>query len=299
MWVILAFVAAFFNGCYDISKKMAVNNSAILPVLLLSTLFAFLLLSPAILVSYLYPDRIINTLFYAPALSIESHPYIFLRAAIIVSAWLFGYSAIKNLPITITGPVNATRPVMTLALAMMIFHEALNIYQWIGVFITMVSLFLLSSSSKKEGVKFSRNQWIVFAFLGALIGSLSELYEKFLMQQFDVVTVQFWTSVYQCLIITVVMLVAKVSHPKRKFNPGFKWSILFIALFLMLTDFAYLYALSCTGAMISIISLIRRSSVLVSFAGGIVFFKERNIKAKIIDLVLMIVGMFFLFLGAA
>jgi transporter family protein len=51
--------------------------------------------------------------------------------------------------------------------------------------------------------------------------------------------------------------------------------------------------------MISIISLIRRSSVLVSFAGGVVFFKERNIKAKIIDLVLMIVGMFFLFLGAA
>jgi transporter family protein len=295
MWVILAFISAVFNGCYDISKKMAVNNNAILSVLFFSTLFAFLLLLPIALISHFFPEFIINSTFYIPKLSIETHGYIFIRAAIIVTAWLLGYSALKRLPITITGPINATRPVMTLLLAVVIFGERLNLYQWIGVLMTIISLFLLSSSSQKEGIKFSKNKWIFFAFLGALVGSLSELYEKFLMQQFSVVAVQFWTSLYQCVIITIVLA---LSYSKQKpFFFTFKWSILCIALFLLLTDFVYLHALTYTGAMISIISLVRRSSVLVSFAGGVLFFKEKNLKAKIVDLVLIIVGMFFLFLG--
>ena len=38
----------------------------------------------------------------------------------------------KHLPITIVGPINATRPVMVLVGAMLVFGERLNLYQWIG-----------------------------------------------------------------------------------------------------------------------------------------------------------------------
>ncbi|MDR2815196.1 MAG: DMT family transporter [Proteiniphilum sp.] len=297
MWVILAFVSAFFNGCYDISKKIAVNNNAILPVLFFSTLSASLLLFPAAVLSHLDIVKFSTSIFYIPDLSIKSHLYILIRAFIITLAWLFGYTALKHLPITITGPINATRPVMTLVLAIIIFNEALNIYQWIGVFITVVSLFLLSSSGKKEGVKFSGNKWIAFAFSGALIGSLCELFEKFLMQQLNFMSVLFWTSFYQCVIAGLIIIVSRSFTHRKKYDFKFRWSILLIAVFLMLTDFAYLNALSCTGAMISVISLVRRGSVLVSFAGGVVFLKEKNLKSKIIDLVLIIIGMFFLFRG--
>ena len=52
-----------------------------------------------------------------------------------------------------------------------------------------------------------------------------------------------------------------------------------------MADFAYFYALSLPGAMISIVSMVRRGSVLVSFVCGAVLFRERNLKAKAIDYV--------------
>jgi transporter family protein len=135
--------------------------------------------------------------------------------------------------------------------------------------------------------------------LGALTGSLSELFEKFLMQHINFMAALLWTSVYQILIIGTIIFISMVLRSKKEFDfkYKYKWSILLIAISLLLSDFAYLNALSCDGAMISIISLIRRSSVLISFAGGILFFKEKNLRSKIIDLVLIVVGMFFLYLG--
>lgn len=297
MWVILAFISAFFNGCYDISKKIAVNNNAILPVLFFSALFAFLLLLPVAILSYLGIAQISASIFYIPNLSIESHIHILIRAFIIVLAWILGYTALKHLPITITGPINSTRPVITLVLSIVIFNENLSVCQWIGVLITIVSLFLLSFSSKREGVKFSKNKWITFAFSGALIGSLCELLEKFIMQQLAFMSVLFWTSLYQCTIVGLIILFSKLFTSKKKYDFSLRWSILFIAIFLTLTDVAYLNALSLDGAMISVISLIRRGSVLVSFTGGVIFLKEKNFKSKVLDLVLIIIGMMFLFFG--
>ncbi len=49
--------------------------------------------------------------------------------------------------------------------------------------------------------------------------------------------------------------------------------------------------------MISVVSLVRRGSVLISFACGVLLFKERNLKAKALDLALILIGMVFIWLG--
>jgi uncharacterized membrane protein len=54
---------------------------------------------------------------------------------------------------------------------------------------------------------------------------------------------------------------------------------------------AYFYALSSPDAMISIVSMIRRGSVLVSFLYGIVILKEQNVKAKLIDLGVLLIAL--------
>ncbi|MBO7291684.1 MAG: EamA family transporter, partial [Bacteroidaceae bacterium] len=50
-------------------------------------------------------------------------------------------------------------------------------------------------------------------------------------------------------------------------------------------------------SMISIVSMVRRSSVVVSFTAGALIFREKNIKNKAIDLILVLLGMLFLYLG--
>lgn len=297
MWLALAFVSAFFLGCYDICKKKSVDGNAVIPVLFLNTLFCSLLLLPLVVISKISPDILYGTVGYVPSVSIETHGYIFVKSVIVLTSWIFGYFAIKHLPLTITGPINATRPVMTLVGALLIFGERLNLYQWIGVIITIISFFLLSLSGKKEGISFHRNKWILFMILAAIAGAASGLYDKFLMQKFSSTAVQFWFNSYQCLLMLIVMVV--LWYPKRKNNTPFrwKWSIILVSVFLTIADFVYFYALTDPDAMISIVSMVRRSSVLVSFAGGVLLFHEKNLKGKAIDLVLIIIAMFFLYLG--
>lgn len=298
MWLGLAFVSAFFLGCYDISKKISVGNNAVIPVLFFNTLFCTLLLFPLVFISRVAPDTLEDTMFFVPSISATTHLYVFIKSVIVLTSWILGYFAIKHLPLTITAPINATRPVMTLVGAILIFGERLNIYQWIGVILTIISFFLLSMSGKKEGISFKSNKWILFIFLATLTGAISGLYDKFLMQRFTSTSIQFWFNFYQCLIMGLIMLI--LWYPKRKKNTPFtwRWSILLVSLFLTIADFIYFDALSYPDAMISIISMIRRSSVLVSFAGGVLLLKEKNLKAKAIDLVLIVIGMIFLYIGA-
>lgn len=297
MWLALAFVSAFFLGCYDICKKKSVDGNAVIPVLFLNTLFCSLLLLPLVLISRISPDTLSGTIGYVPSVSLETHGYIFIKSVIVLTSWIFGYFAIKHLPLTITGPINATRPVMTLLGALFIFGERLNLFQWIGVIITIISFFLLSLSGKKEGISFHKNKWIFFMVLAAVAGAVSGLYDKFLMQQFSSTAVQYWFNTYQCLLMLIVLLT--LWYPKRERTTPFKWkwSIILVSVFLTIADFVYFYALTDSDAMISIVSMVRRSSVLVSFAGGVLFFHEKNLKGKAIDLVLIIVAMFFLYLG--
>lgn len=299
MWLVLAFVSAFFLGCYDISKKKSLAGNAVIPVLFLNTVFCTLLLLPLILTSKICPDLLFDTVFYIPDIPLSTHGYIFIKSVIVLASWILGYFAIKHLPLTLTGPINATRPVMVLVGAMLVFGERLNLYQWVGVLLTIVSFYFLSTSGKKEGINFKHNKWVVFCFLASFLGAVSGLYDKFLMQQFSSTAVQFWFNFYQVILMGIIMLV--LWYPKREKSTAFnwRWSILWISVFLTAADFVYFYALTDPDAMISIVSMARRSSVLVSFAGGALLFQEGNLKAKAFDLLLIIIAMIFLYLGAS
>jgi transporter family protein len=296
MWVALAFVSAFLLGCYDVNKKMSLNGNAVIPVLFLNTLISSLLFVPVIILSY-GTNLLDGTLLHLPYASLEQHIAVFIKAVIVLSSWLFGYFAVKNLPLTITGPIKATQPVMTLLGALLIFSERLNLYQWIGVILSIISFFLLSSSGKKEGIRFSHNKWIFFMILSAMLGALSGLYDKHLMRSLDVMTVQVWFNVYQCFIMVCILLF--LWYPRRRKSTPFqwRWSILFISVFLIVADWIYFYALSFPDSMISIVSMIRRSNVLVTFTVGALFFHEKNVKDKALDLVLVLIGMIFLYMG--
>ena len=76
-----------------------------------------------------------------------------------------------------------------------------------------------------------------------------------------------------------------------------RWSILLISVFLSVADYVYFYSLSLDGALISVVSMVRRSSVLVSFMLGALLFHEKNLRSKAIDLALVLLSMMLLWLG--
>ena len=299
MWLLLAFCSAALLGFYDVFKKKSLSNNAVLPVLALNTLFSSIIFIPFILLSHFAPQMLQDSIFYVPdSGGWEVHKFILLKSFIVLSSWAFGYFGMKHLPLTIVGPINATRPVMTLVGAMLIFGERLNLYQWIGVFMAVISFFMLSRSGKKEGIDFKHDRWIWFVVLAAVLGAVSGLYDKYLMGRFNNMQVQAWYNIYQLFMMGGVLMF--LWWPKRKTSTPFRWDwcIILISVFLSAADFVYFYALSMEDSMISIVSMVRRGSVVVSFLFGAMMFHEKNLRSKAIDLLLVLIGMFFLYLDS-
>ena len=292
-WLLLAFLSATLLGFYDVFKKHALRDNAVIPVLFLNTLFCSLIFLPVAL----SPE--------APFGGWVVQRFVVLKSIIVLASWICGYFGMKYLPLTLVGPINATRPVMVLIGALLVFGERLNLYQWIGVLLAIVSFYLLSRSGKKEGIDFRHNRWIFLTVLAAVFGAISGLYDKYLMASpehggvgLNRVTVQCYFNFYQCVIMGIVLLV--LWYPKRSQTTPFRWDwcIPLISIFLSLADFAYFHSLRLDGALISVVSMVRRGSVIVSFLMGAFFFREKNLRSKAIDLLLVLIGMVFLFLGS-
>ena len=308
MWLVLAFVSATFLGFYDTSKKASLKDNAVLPVLFLNTVFSTLIFSPFLL-DYIggfgwFSGTFLDTAPFGDGLAdgtqtIKAHLLVVLKAFIVLSSWICGYFGLKHLPLSIVGPINATRPVLVLVGATLIFRESLNPYQWAGVLLTILSVFLMSRTGKKENIDFKSNKWIWCLAGAVLMGAVSGLYDKFIMKQLSPMFVQSWFNFYQMIIMAVIC--GLLWYPRRHESTPFtwRWSIPLISLFICIADFAYFTSLNNPESMISVVSLVRRSSVIVSFACAALIFKERNLRAKIVDLGLILLGMAFIWMGTA
>ena len=170
--------------------------------------------------------------------------------------------------------------------------------------IVLVVVALLASFLMKKRIL----SGILFLLLAALMGTCSGLLDKYLMASpesggvgMDRMLAQSWYNIYQCLMMAIVLLIylyKRKGGTDTQVKFSWKWSILLISIFLSMADFAYFYALSLPGAMISIVSMVRRGSVIVSFLCGALLFREKNLKAKALDLCLVILGMIFLWIGS-
>lgn len=296
MWIVLAFVSAALLGFYDVAKKQALRNNAVPVVLLLNTLFSTILFSPFIISTASGAGWFEGTMFEVAQGSWHDHLLVVIKSAIVLSSWIFGYIGIKHLPITIVGPINATRPVLVLLGALLIFGERLNGMQWIGVSLAIVSVFLLSRAGRKEGIDFKHNKWIYSIAAAAVMGAVSGLYDRYIMRELEPVFVQSWYNLYQFLMMGAAVVVLRAVQG-RGVAFHWSWAIPMISILLSAADLAYLVALSNEDAMISVVSMVRRSSVVVSFLCGAMLFKEGNLRAKALDLLLILIGMVFLYLG--
>ena len=297
MWLGFALVSALFLGLYDVSKKQSLKDNAVIPVLWFNTLFCSLLMLPFTLLSW-KTGVLDGSIFYVPTAGWELHRLLMLKAFIVLGSWIFGYFGMKHLPITLFGPINATRPIIVLLGGLLLFGERLNLYQWIGVIIAVISFYMLSVSGKKEGISFTHNKWVFCVIMATLLGAVSALFDKYLLGRFNNMFVQAWSNFYQLALMTVILFT--MWWPTRRHTTPFqwKWPIIFIAVFLTLADYAYFVSLAQSASMVSIVSMIRRSSVIVSFLCGALLFHEKNLKSKVIDLLLVLLGLFFLLIGS-
>ncbi|MBR1887751.1 MAG: DMT family transporter, partial [Bacteroidales bacterium] len=210
-WWLLAFCSAALLGGYDSFKKISLKDNAVIPVLLLNTAISAAIFSPF--------------LFETGWGGWAVQKFIVLKSALVLSSWIAGYYAMKHLPLTIVGPVNATRPVLVLLGAIFLFGEKLNALQWGGVILAMVAYLLMRISGRKEGIR-TGNKWLVCLILAVILGAASGLYDKYLMSPqwlgLDRKQVLAWYTLYQAGMMALVT--AFLWYPVRKKTTPFHWN---------------------------------------------------------------------------
>ena len=298
MWLWAAIGSAILLGIYDVFKKQASTRNDVLHILLYVTALSTLILSPFVLTSEFGWHWLENTSFNASPGSLRDHLLVILKAFVVTISWVTGLMGLKHLPITTAGTIKTSRPVFVLLGSILIFGERLNPWQWVAVLVAFVALWLLGHTSRREGFDFVRNRWVICMWVSVVSGVASALLDKHLMASMQPMFVQGWCNFYITLILAITLLVVK--HSGSPYYKPYKhdWLILVIALFITWSDFLYFLSLSGEGAMLSVVSILRRSSVIITFICGALFFKEKNLRSKGLALLILLVSMVILVLAS-
>ena len=296
-WIAASLVSAFFLGCYDLCTKHAVRANAVLPVLFLANVCSATLWLAVIFTEAIAPALLPPSL-HVVSLTWIQHAQLLLKSVIVAISWCCSYFAVKHLPVSIAAPIRATGPVWTLAGALFVLGERPSLLEFIGIATTLGSFLGLSLAGRREGIHFHRNPWVGWLLAGTLVGAISGLYDRHLLGSagFDAPTVQAWFSIYLALLFLPLAIGWKLRWwPRSSFQ--WRWSIPFVSLTLLVCDFIYFSALMDPDAMVSVVASLRRGSILVAFAGGILLFGEVNARQKLPAVLGVLIGIVLTVLG--
>jgi drug/metabolite transporter (DMT)-like permease len=275
-WVAATLLSACFLGIYDLCTKHSVRANAVTPVFFFSTLTGALIWTLLLAADALFPGWLPASLVTDP-LTAQQHLQLFAKSAVVAISWVGTYYALKHLPLSLAAPIRATSPLLTLFGAVVFLGERPTWLETVGVLTTLASFVGLSVAGAQEGIHFHRNKWFWSLLLGNLFGAVSALYDKYLLGtlHFSVPTVQCWFSIYLVVLFAPFALGWKLRWwPRNEFT--WRWSIPFIALSLLLADYAYFWALRHPDALVAVVMSLRRANTLIAFLGGLILFREVN-----------------------
>lgn len=333
-WILLSVVSAMLLGVYDAAKKWSVRSNAVPIVLLCSVSIGALLYLPLIIWSALDADSIPLDSFVVRRMPWDRHGLILAKSLLVGASWTFAFTALKHLPLSIAAPIRATSPFWTILIAIVFFGERPAPIQWTGIAIILMGFWRFTLVGRREGIRFTRNRWVTLMMLATLLGAISSIYDKWLLQDagFDPVTMQAWFTVYLVPVMvplavwwyrfdspvrvagnaaTIELDSAEPSVPSVDASPPvgpwsapvapdrravdvqrfhWRWSIAVVSPLLILADWFYFVALADPDAMVSIVSVVRRCSVVIALAFGAKALSETNFRAKLASVGLILFG---------
>lgn len=303
MWMFQACLSALLLGCYDIAKKTSVDKNAVLPTLFTTTLAGALCTAPVLALSVLDPDLALRWRIHIPPQPLAAHLLILLKSLIVGCSWVLSYFALKHLPLTVATPLRATGPLFTVLGAVLLFGERPAPLQWAGMVLILSAYFLLSLSVRRPSSGGPGSAapwpWILMMIAAALTGAASGGFDKYLLQDRGLPPLFVLGFFLPYLALLLGGLLAVAWYPNRARTTPFRFrpEMVLVGVLLVASDFAYFTALAHPQAKLSLISAIRRTNILVSFAGGALLFRERKTLQRLLPLGGILLGLILLLIG--
>ena len=218
-----------------------------------------------------------------------------IKSVIVATSWVFTFCALRTLPVTIATPIRASAPALVFVAAFFLYGEIPSWIQGIGMLAVFCGYFVFSWAGRYEGIDFFRDKAVWCAIAGACFSVISSIWDKYVFQvaAAPVEPVQFLFQIGLVLVYALILSGQRILRlPHVRFE--FRWTIPFVGILLAIADWLYFRGLAIPGAPISVGSLLRRFSVVITFVLGALFFRETNLKRKALALAAILAGVILL-----
>lgn len=290
MWIFLVFVYGIIKGLREICKKKSLEKNSVTEVLLVYTFLSLLICTPQI------PNAV--------GLTVNQYLWIALKSFVIFIAWMAGFKAIKKLPISLCGVLDLSRVLFASLLGVVVLGEKITFFKGIGLLFVSVGLLFLKfnpflkrdrmSSSESNSIaiteekkKSSNTFFICLAFLSCILNAVSGLLDKILMKEMNSSQLQFWYTFFLVVYYSIYALVRRVKINKGIWKNIWVW---FLAVGIIVMDKALFIANGYPESQVTIMTMIKQSSVIIAILSGKFIFREKNILQKMICAAIIIIG---------
>ena len=221
------------------------------------------------------------------------------KVLLVGTSWGVVFLALRRLPISLAAPIRATAPFWTLIGAMALYGEVPTVCRAVGMALMLAGFVAFAALGGREGFPLKSKEMGLIV-LGTFLGASSALYDKFLLNRMAIPgeTVQFYFATGLVVLYGAVWAVRRAWWAREDRSPfSWRWTIIATGVLLIASDFLYFHAVGLPGAPISVISLFRRCSTIVSFFIGGLLFRDLHLREKSVALVLVLAGAVLVALG--
>jgi uncharacterized membrane protein len=289
MWFFFALASAIIYSFRGILEKKIIGNTNryILGFAVRAFALPFFFI-PLII----FPDKIV------PIHSLTPEFWVAVTAICFISTPLetvFYYKALKDEEVSFVLPLLSLAPVVTLGLSAIFLQEYPNPYGIVGVLLIILGIYTLKLSQAKEGlfepfrhIKNSRGaQMMSIVFLS--IG-LSSMFDKIGVANSNA---YYFALVNYIGVSTMLFIIAFVKARKHLKELQTNWKP-FLVIGAVVASYTIFYMLALEESFASYAIAIRNASVIFTIILGYLFFREKDLKQKLLAAVIIALGLIFI-----
>lgn len=286
LWLPFSLLNAFFESVSNALGKKGSETIDILSVAWSQRFFALFILIPLVIITHSF--RPVNETFWVALIATS--------ALNTITSVLF-VKAIKNSPLSLTLPIVTLTPLFLLISSPFIVGEFPKPLGVIGIISTVIGSYILNLSKKVYGpfepiLSIVKEEGSRLMLVVAIIWSITSNIDKIAVKNSNPLMFSLASTFVILLFLTVVLQIKKTS-----FNTIFRNSKI-------LAPIGFASGLSTVFQMIAIsitivpnVITVKRTSVIFGTIWGKLFFKEENIKERLVGVVIMVIGVVLITLG--
>lgn len=275
IWILYVIIYALLKGSREGMKKAALKKSSSTEILFFYTLLGWILTIPFSSDIFALQPRLIFL--------------IFIKASVVCFAWLCAFYALKNISVSLYGIMDLSRMVFSTLLAVFFLGENMTLNKSIGMVLVITGLVMVNIKSNRIGRPITISI-LLAALSNCFFNAVSGTMDKVLMQHMESSQLQFWFMLFMTIIYGAILIFQKEKIELRSLKTNFWIPLLSISL--VLGDRFLFEANANPHSEVTLMTVIKQSSVIVTTLTGWLIFKEKNILYKMLCAVIVLSGIY-------